>query len=710
MIHVDWACSTLSGAEAAQTLVASLRAAGLPSGLVAASLPPDLPAQLAGVVAPLLAPAPPGPQDRLLILSGQSATDAYLASMRRLAGDAAPQQVLVAGRFDSRQSEIGIRARFGYALGQDPELLAQATEDATLLGSSVGPVFGVNRARRRGGSTALRVLLITPATKDEQGVRALQALALSSKLVVTILTDGKSKTILRAAGLTLPIYHYGEAALWSLACRVDAAVFCQPVPQSYAVRMMLADLAVSGAALLDASPGFANRQREPAFAPAPADPVALAGFLTNDVSPEIGDLSRLSRSSALARAANASLADLRTRLNGGMALQTVHPVPLREVPQAATTAPASVVFLPTNGVGLGHAQRCSLIAGALHQANPVFAAFPSCMRLIKSQGFDVMPLVQRSGLHADPLANDVVNGARLGQVLSSAAAFVFDGGYVFNSVFRAVLEHDLPSIWIRRGLWQSGQDNSVALEREKVFDRVIVPLEAFDELNEDYSCGPQLTKVGPILRQIALAEQDRSVLRHSLAERYGLPASRLVVSMLGGGVAADRRAQTTAIAVALARRPDVLHLVVVWPTATIDPGLFAWPNTRVVRSHHAPVLAAAADLFISAVGYNSFHEAMYNRVPTIFLPQMAAYMDDQRARALAAVERGLARMVEPHELSLLDRIIARLLDSGEAEELRARLAASDLPAQGAEAAAACIAELAGLVPRAEPQPKTVRMA
>ena len=708
MIHIDWACAPMPGSEAAAVLVASLRDAGLPAGLLGSSIPPGLPYNRACDIALLIAPAAPSARDRLLVLSGQTASDAYVSSLRRFAG-AGLGRTILAARLESRQHDIGLRAKFGYALGQDPDVLALADDSVSLLGSSLGPIFGIDRSGGTPADPALRVLLVAPVISDSKGKAGLQSLAVSRRLKVTVLTDGESKTALRKSGLALPVYHYGEVPLRVHVAGTDIAVFCQAVPRSFAMRMLLADLAASGAGLLDASDGFVNRQREPAFLPAPSDPNALAGFLLAELGNAIGDLKQLARDSALARTAKENLAALRRTLGdgeAGVSESTSGPAtaPGTARPRSGTTpAPERqrdrIVFMPTNGVGLGHAQRCSLVAGELAQnpaASPVFAAFPSCLRLIKSYGFDVMPLVAKSPLHAEPFANDVVNAVRLDPLLNRTAAFVFDGGYVFNSVVQTILGTRTPSVWIRRGLWQPGQDNAVALDREKVFDRVIVPLEAFSELNEDYSTGAQIVRVGPIVQQIALSQADRDSLRSGLAERFDLSFRHLVVTMLGGGVAADRSAQTTAVAASLARRSDVLHLVVVWPTATVDPGLFCWPNTRVVRTHHASVLAAAADLFVSAVGYNSFHEALYNRIPTIFVPQMAAFMDDQRSRAVAAAERGLARLVEPHELATLDQTLARMLDRGEAEALRSRLHALDLPEPGATAAAACIADLAGL--------------
>lgn len=182
-------------------------------------------------------------------------------------------------------------------------------------------------------------------------------------------------------------------------------------------------------------------------------------------------------------------------------------------------------------------------------------------------------------------------------------------------------------------------------------------------------------------------------MRARLAEHFDRPFERLVVSLLGAGVAADRSAQIQTLAGMMERRPDVLHLVVVWPASVLQPGWFGWSNTRIVKTYHAGLLAGAADLLVAAAGYNTFLEVLYNRLPTIFIPQMGHFMDDQRARAQAAAERGLAAHVEPSELVLLDRLVERYLAGGEAEVVRARLAAAELPAPGNADAARLIEEV-----------------
>ncbi len=113
-----------------------------------------------------------------------------------------------------------------------------------------------------------------------------------------------------------------------------------------------------------------------------------------------------------------------------------------------------------------------------------------------------------------------------------------------------------------------------------------------------------------------------------------------------------------------------------------------------MRTRHAAVLAAAADVAVTAAGYNAFHEALYNRVAAIFVPQTGGFMDDQRARARAARDRDFATLVEPHELMTLERVVCRHLDDGEAEAVRARLAMAELPAPGTDRAARLIEETA----------------
>lgn len=662
--------------EELAVFVSQLAAAGVEARIQARSIPPGLGRGVQFDLAPYLIDTPPGPSDRLLITGAHRATEPRLARLRRYA-EAEVGAVLACGVFRDTQSELSARARLGYVLGREPEILNLADPRDLTLDAGC-PVIGVAPRPGPPARDLIRVLIVAPDLSDPAEAAGLADLALGRGFEVMVLTDGKSKQDWRATlGAALAIYQFGEALPVDLAARADVCVLRGALNGNYRLRCLVANLAAGGRVLIDATEAHVLAARDPIFIRGPLSVPALRAFLAEVIAPRRAEIGAASAASRFA-----TKADPRPLLRA---------LGLRPGAKPATGAPVTV-FMPTNGVGLGHAQRCGLIASEMAGPPPVFAAFPSCLRLVKSYGFDVMPLISRSAQHAQAHENDLANYLRLRALTPGGGTLVFDGGYVFDSVYRAILERRLRGVWIRRGLWQTGQDNSIALDREKVFDRVIVPCEAFEELNAAYSQGEHVREVGPIVRPAPLAPEARASLRARLGERFGRPFERLVVSVLGGGVAADRGAQIQAICGMMERRADTLHLIVVWPTATAQPVWFNWRHSRVVRTHHAGVIAAAADLCLSAAGYNSFHEALYNQVPTIFVPQTAAFMDDQRARARAARDRGLAGMVEAQALMTLDREITRVLDEGLGETFRARLAALDLPAPGAAEAARLIEE------------------
>ena len=179
-------------------------------------------------------------------------------------------------------------------------------------------------------------------------------------------------------------------------------------------------------------------------------------------------------------------------------------------------------------------------------------------------------------------------------------------------------------------------------------------------------------------------------MRDDLQKHLHLEFDELIVTMLGGGVAVDRSAQLQMMCSIADRRPRCLHLVVVWPNSKVSPNLYAWGNTRVVKTRNALSLCQAADLVVSAAGYNSFHEILYHAIPSILIPQVAAYMDDQEKRARAASDRGLSETIMADELMRLEREVGSFLDRGKAEEIHRKLAGASLTAVGNEDAAAII--------------------
>ena len=624
-------------------------------------------------ITPFLTSRQPGANDMIVLLGASEVPDTRMPYLRRLAASGS-DRVIAYGRYATEQLRIGAAARLAYAFGREVDVI-DLPERAGLPDTSI-PIFAVERPKR--AAPQVRVSLFNPPIKTPEDRAAILEMARSSFAVQIITQGGDKDRWLEMTNFEVPVWHLGETKPLAFAMNTDIAVFFKAPVAWPRFQAMFAALVMQGAGLIDATSNRGWAEIGDPVIPGPPAIDALQRWLTSDIIPSLDEI---------------SFAMTRTGLRSSFLPPSELPSLPRKRRKAGTSkTERPVLFMPTNGVGLGHAKRCSVIAAEMDKRKRArFAAFPSCVGMLRGSGFDTMPLIGRSP-DLPEHATDLVNYTRLSKGAERAAGFVFDGGHVFSSVLRTITEQNLPSVWIRRGLWQQGPSTRIALDRQKIFDRVIVPQEAFAELNQTLSHGETISEVGPIFQQTSLSDADRESLREAISKKLGKEVKRLVVTMLGGGVAADRRAQTMTVASHLSTLEDVTNLLVVYPTSKIDPAWNSFPNTHLVRTRHASTLLNAADLFISAVGYNSFHEAVYGAIPTIFIPQMAAYMDDQRARAEAAHERRLAIKVEPWEMLTLTKVINECLE-GRSEELRGNLSRVNLPEPGAVGAARIIDEV-----------------
>ncbi len=627
---------------------------------------------------------------RVIVIDGAGVGDACLERLRsyRLSPDV---PVVAVAHFAGRQERISAQARLAYALGREPEMIDLGSiQPRPIHASALAPVFA-SPVRVPSSRAALkRMLLVIPPQMLEtpEILPQLEAVSNLPGMEVAVLTAGFGKEQLReTAYASLAAYGYSEFSPQALAGMADIAVVYGPNMPGERMASFLLELMGRGGIVVDASEGGAIVGTGAPAVRGPVSLESLGGFLEKNVLPPWDMLSRET-------ASHPWFAQNRIEaLLPHLGLETPArdgrdgAADMRETPQ--------VLFCPTNGIGLGHAQRCAMIASALQMPDrrTGFATFPSCISLVQGRGFDCLPLVSKSPYHQEPYANDLLNYLRLKQALGAGDTLVFDGGYVFSSIYRTIVEKGIRAIWIRRGLWQPGQIGQTPAEREAAFSRIIVPREAFDELNDPSAFGAGARGVGPVVQLDQLGASARTRLRRALKDRFGRPFKKLVVSMLGGGEAADRSAQLQAICAQAEAHADWLHLIVVWPNARVAPALHGWKNSHVVTTNRALKLAQAADLLVSAAGYNSFHEVLYHRIPAIFIPQMAPFMDDQERRAEAAAQRGAALSVGAEDMMQLQAAIEEILEGERAGELRAALESLDLPEPGNSEAARLIAEV-----------------
>ena len=682
MIYIEAGTRSIRAFDAQLIFAEQLTARGFRACIEAEYLPEDAGRGRIYEAARFLVDPAEHTAEAVFVLGAEEIDDLLLASLRQkqLGADV---PVVATGRFQSQQSYTGAKARLAYALGREAKVIDLTDlQPRTMLPSAISPLVAEMRpvARPVGGRITVTVVLGSMELDSHETLSCLSRMSNQGRYDLQLVVSGAQNEAIKASPFNdLPTILFTDLSPLTLANATDIlAMFGQGIAGVRMAALAVELIAAGGVAIDCTEDEVLMTSGAPALI-GPKSLLALDGYLGGKL---LGNITHIAEQASKSQWLHS--VDI-TQLEIAAGLTAQKPEVVRSVQRT--------LFLPTNGVGLGHAQRCATIAKELPDSTPaMFAAFPSCVPLVRREGMDCIPLVPRTGLNDHSNANDILTYRRLGAALQKHDRLVFDGGYVFDSVYRVILEQKLSAVWIRRGLWPQGRPRHSLLQREGVFDRVIVPSEAFDELNDAYSYGDHVRYVGPIFRDAVQTRDDRDALRARLAKQFGRKFKTLVVSMLGGGIASERSAQLQAISGFLESRPDCLHLIVTWPGSKIQSAAFGWQNTRVVQTLEATTLCLTADLVISAAGYNSVHEILYHKIPAILIPQSAPYLDDQERRARALADRNLCAVITEREFMKLERTMSQCLDAGGLEDYRSALRNIDLPEAGASKAAALIAE------------------
>ncbi len=349
---------------------------------------------------------------------------------------------------------------------------------------------------------------------------------------------------------------------------------------------------------------------------------------------------------------------------------------------ASTSDGVPVLFMSSNGVGMGHLTRLLAIALRTEPAvRPVFLSLSRAAGVVDRFGLP-WEHVSSNAVLGDTAVWDVVLRDHVVQTIDrwGVRAVVFDGVAPYRGL-RAALDRrpDVKRAWVRRGLWLPGRLRELGIA--DWFDTVIVP----GEIGPDDDPPDAPTVVDPVTLVDRSQVADRALARREL----GLPAdAHIVLVALGSGALTDVATPFRAVMDVVADR----HWVVARPRSPL-PGDLVPPGLDVHTFEAYPMarLFSAFDAAIAASGYNSFHELVVGGVPSLFVPQ-ARETDDQERRAAHAAAAGVG-LVAPELADLPDRVSALLSDDVRAS-LRAHLDDHGVR-NGADEAAAAVRELVG---------------
>jgi spore coat polysaccharide biosynthesis predicted glycosyltransferase SpsG len=351
----------------------------------------------------------------------------------------------------------------------------------------------------------------------------------------------------------------------------------------------------------------------------------------------------------------------------------------------------SVLFMTSNGTGLGHLTRGMAIARRLEPGvESLFFTLSAAAPIVREQGFRVSYM----GSYNTPDAGSHLEWsrrleARVAELLSEErpGVLVFDGAHPYPALIRAMRNvPELIAVWSRRPLWRPGRGRPI-LALAAAFDLVLEP----GELAEDADAGLTVARRNEAARidPIVLCDESELLPREQAANALGLEPERVnALVALGQGSEVD--AAVERCLVRLAREPEVQVAAL---ESSISPRLEVPPRVVLLRDTY-PVSRyyRAFDFAISAAGYNAYHELIRFALPSLFVP-MPRELDDQAARAQYAGDAGLALACEGPSSDRLEELIEQMLDPAGRERMSARARALALR-NGAEEAARVLSRLA----------------
>lgn len=298
-----------------------------------------------------------------------------------------------------------------------------------------------------------------------------------------------------------------------------------------------------------------------------------------------------------------------------------------------------ILFLPTNGAGLGHIVRLLSIARRIRRIDPekeiIFFTTSSAVYLVDREGFTGYYLPPKNFFPEGTTPNEwnVFLEELLGRLLDfySPEILVFDGAFPYGGIIRAMDKiQGLKKVWLNRG---KGKPEAEVKSKDKeiYFDYVIKPGEAGD------------TPSGPLDRYdfppVIYLDKSELLDRKTARRQLGVPdRCKLIFLQMGVGIINDITPSLSAVQFLLRKRRDLF--VVLGESIIGDHLNIHSKRVKVIRDFPVSRFFNAFDAAISACGYNTFHELMYFGIPSILIPNPKTIKDDQEGRAMRAVKAG----------------------------------------------------------------------
>jgi spore coat polysaccharide biosynthesis predicted glycosyltransferase SpsG len=322
----------------------------------------------------------------------------------------------------------------------------------------------------------------------------------------------------------------------------------------------------------------------------------------------------------------------------------------------------TIILATSNGIGMGHLTRSSAIAAELKDfTNPLIVSMAAgVIEVSKIVGvpFEYIPGKDKNWMSR--LEWDAYLRDRLAALIDETRASIvsFDGVVPYPGIIGLKrIRPEVKLVWVRRGFWQNTSRKYLLSLQSKMMDLVITP----GDYGQDYDTGPTANRNDSVLvKPISIFKPELALSKVQARDALGLDQNRPAILVQLGVGEADLNSKMTAALTGLTSWSDLQ--VVLTKEPITDSGENLAPHgldLKIIRYFPLANVLNAFDAAICAAGYNSVHEELAAKIPTLFIPNIRG-TDNQAARAGWAADNNMALTVDQSKLAEITENSAKL--------------------------------------------------
>jgi len=324
-----------------------------------------------------------------------------------------------------------------------------------------------------------------------------------------------------------------------------------------------------------------------------------------------------------------------------------------------------IIIFPTNGVGMGHYSRMFALARSMKKVDSnleiVFFTTNYVLHPLYAEGFTSYHLPNRNKFEK---MNARTWNSQCEEIMSNIFAvhkpkmFIFDGAYPYRGMLNAIkTKPDVKRVWIRR-VQKKGVDNT-PIDAYNNFDSIVVPGDLIEPDMEELARWPveEITLCPPIISTLRSELYPRGFLR----DKLGIPKeAKVALVSLGAGEINDIDDLREYVTNYLTEK----GIYVIVADSMLRPIQNKFNNILVRSVKEFPIMRYrnCFDFSIMAAGYNSIHEMMLLRLPSVVIPNDNTQRDDQVKRAKNATFGGRGIIIELLEKEVINLGLDRISD------------------------------------------------